>query len=92
MFWTWLRNKIRDTFLAGVADGVAELEAGGRSSETDTAVALLRLRLAGRPATAPARIGEADAAGGNGDNEAAVADPATAAAAGTPPATRRGRR
>jgi hypothetical protein len=45
MFWNYLRNKVRDAVLAGVADAAQELDGTNGDGEMGQAVALLRARL-----------------------------------------------
>jgi len=47
MIWNYLRSKVRDSILAGVADALAEVEGNGPTDDTThVALALLRQRLA----------------------------------------------
>ena len=53
MLFSWIRNRVRDAFLAGISDGVAELEQDG-PKDTTSAIATLRVRLTpALPAPAP---------------------------------------
>jgi hypothetical protein len=55
IFFTWLRDQIRQAVLAGVADAAAEL--GEPSADTSAALANLRNRVLALPAPADAEPG-----------------------------------
>jgi hypothetical protein len=56
MFFNWIREKVKNAFLAGLGDAIAELDSG--TAETSGAVTCLRSRL--RMPTLPGPVPDED--------------------------------
>ena len=63
MFWTYLRQKVKEAVLGGVSDALAELDGGEPNEDTSGIAAALKARMLPSPAAElPQRNGKREKA------------------------------